>query len=382
MASFWKKLLIFDLSVKNKMENGDGMSLAEFCYPMLQAWDWWHMYNTKDIQIQIGGSDQYGNIIAGVDAVKYIASHHPDPIIRKAKEDYEGLNIPMGFTVPLLTTSSGAKFGKSAGNAIWLEKTQTSVFDLYQFFLRQSDADVARYLRLFTFMPIDQIDAAVAEHMKDPKQRKAQHLLAREFVELVHGPEEAKAAELQHRLIFSKPKDTVQASNGESDAPVPITLNNAPSLKTKLPASLVLTKSIGRILFGAGLAASASEGHRLASSQSAYIGAAPGNQGLPMTTAAVAFTPIKVWKVEDTQKYLIGGEEENKLLILRRGKHHVRIIEVVSDAEWEAMKVRGETGGYPGEEQASKMSQKEDEVEKMVNFKAPKKIGKMPPKIT
>jgi len=112
------------------MESGDGMSFAEFCYPIMQAWDWWRMYNEKGIQMQIGGGDQYGNIVAGIDAIKYVAKSHPDPDIRQEGGVTE-LTIPYGFTVPLLTTASGAKFGKSAGNAIWLDQDQTSLFDLY-----------------------------------------------------------------------------------------------------------------------------------------------------------------------------------------------------------------------------------------------------------
>lgn len=112
------------------MESGDGMSLSEFMYPILQSWDWWHMYHTKNIQIQIGGSDQYGNITAGIDAVTYILKHHVDP---RHRIESPGLHDkPMGFTTPLLTTASGEKFGKSAGNAIWLDKELTSTFDLYQ----------------------------------------------------------------------------------------------------------------------------------------------------------------------------------------------------------------------------------------------------------
>lgn len=113
--------------VKNKMEQGDGMSFSEFTYPLLQGWDWWHMYRTMGVQIQVGGSDQYGNIIAGMDAVKYIAQSHHDQLEGKLPDE----GNPMGLTVPLLTTSSGEKFGKSAGNAIWLDRTMTSPFDLY-----------------------------------------------------------------------------------------------------------------------------------------------------------------------------------------------------------------------------------------------------------
>ena len=117
------------------MEKGDGMSFSEFTYPLLQAWDWWHMYKTLGVQIQIGGSDQYGNIVAGMDAVKYIAQTRQDSAGQEwwlnAEGELKEESAPMGLTVPLLTTSSGEKFGKSAGNALWLDRRMTSPFDLY-----------------------------------------------------------------------------------------------------------------------------------------------------------------------------------------------------------------------------------------------------------
>lgn len=112
------------------MESSDGMSFSEFCYPVLQAWDWWHMFRTNDIQLQIGGADQYGNILSGVDAIKHAAKAVSLEEGTQQKK-HDQLKTPMGFTVPLLTTPSGEKFGKSAGNAVWLDKEQTSVFDLY-----------------------------------------------------------------------------------------------------------------------------------------------------------------------------------------------------------------------------------------------------------
>lgn len=115
------------------MESGDGLSFGEFSYPVLQAYDWWHMYNTfqlNGIQIQIGGADQYGNIMAGIEAINHIRNHHYHPNVRRDRAG--DINKPMGFTVPLLTTSSGEKFGKSAGNAVWLDKDMTSPFELYQ----------------------------------------------------------------------------------------------------------------------------------------------------------------------------------------------------------------------------------------------------------
>ena len=123
-------------SVKTRMQSGDGMSVAEFLYPVIQAWDWWHLYSKQGVQIQIGGSDQFGNILAGMDAINFIRKNHYDPEIRhdeKRMSEEEGfLTRPMGFTIPLLTTASGEKLGKSAGNAVWLDQNMTSPFDLYQ----------------------------------------------------------------------------------------------------------------------------------------------------------------------------------------------------------------------------------------------------------
>lgn len=116
-------------SVKSRMESQEGMSFSEFCYPLLQAWDWWHMYQSRSIQLQIGGADQFGNIITGIEGVKHVARTHPHNDVRVPEEEQNW--EPMGFTVPLMTTSSGEKFGKSAGNAVWLNLEMTSAFDLY-----------------------------------------------------------------------------------------------------------------------------------------------------------------------------------------------------------------------------------------------------------
>lgn len=129
------RVLTTTYSVRNKMEKGDGMSFSEFTYPLLQGWDWWHMYQHSGVQVQIGGSDQYGNIIAGMDAIKSLAQSSVEVSRQspwlgadgKLKDEL----APMGLTVPLLTTASGEKFGKSAGNAVWLDRSMTSPFDLY-----------------------------------------------------------------------------------------------------------------------------------------------------------------------------------------------------------------------------------------------------------
>jgi tyrosyl-tRNA synthetase len=120
-------------SVKSRLDSEDGMALAEFCYPLLQAWDWWHMYQNHNVKVQIGGADQFGNIITGIEALKPLIKVQSLQLSSEGEKSLQ-TDVPSpltGFTVPLLTTSSGEKFGKSAGNAVWLDPTLTTPFDLY-----------------------------------------------------------------------------------------------------------------------------------------------------------------------------------------------------------------------------------------------------------
>ncbi|KAL8940294.1 MAG: hypothetical protein Q9216_002880 [Gyalolechia sp. 2 TL-2023] len=338
-------------TARNKMESGDGLSFGEFSYPVLQAYDWWHMYNNfqlNGIQVQIGGSDQYGNIMAGIEAINHIRKNHYDPDVRRDRAG--DLNKPMGFTVPLLTTSSGEKFGKSAGNAVWLDKDMTSPFDLYQFFLRSSDEDVSRYLKLFTFMPLKDIDATMAAHILNPSKRVAQRQLASEVLSIVHGEEEVKAVEAQHGLLFRSSTNTVKRKAGvakidkESTDLKPQNRdlnflfnkaagpdNPAAAGNVTLPKSLVFSKQIGRILYAAGLVSSRSEGHRLSAAKGAYIGSLPGQHGgMP---DHVEFTPALNWEDHHVNKFIIDG----KLLILRAGKWKVKIVRIVEDEEFDRL---------------------------------------------
>jgi tyrosyl-tRNA synthetase len=116
--------------VKMRMENGEGMAISEFSYPLFQGYDWWHMYANNGVQMQLGGSDQYGNICAGMDAIGHMRSITYEDTHSTREDDL--LKGAFGLTTPLLTTASGEKFGKSAGNAVWLDKDMLSSFDLYQ----------------------------------------------------------------------------------------------------------------------------------------------------------------------------------------------------------------------------------------------------------
>ncbi|KAL8868622.1 MAG: hypothetical protein Q9174_004869 [Haloplaca sp. 1 TL-2023] len=335
---------------RKKMESGDGLSFAEFTYPILQAYDWWHMYNNfplNGVQLQIGGSDQYGNIMAGVDAVNYIRRNHYAPEIRQTDDTFT--KKPMGFTTPLLTTSSGAKFGKSAGNAIWLDKDMTSPFDLYQFFLRSSDDDVHRYLKLFTFMPFFEIEQVMTEQNLDRSKRVAQRRLAREVLSLVHGEEEVKAVEAQHGIFFKPSKTALkrmardasqprEAGHGKSKSNdiTPLLNKHAgpdkpgPASSVTLPRSLVFDQQIGRVLYAAGVVSSRSEGHRLIAKKGAYVGSLPGKQHTNMGNN-IDFTPVGNWTNDYINRFII----DEQLLVLRAGKWRVKMITIIPDAEFE-----------------------------------------------
>jgi tyrosyl-tRNA synthetase len=336
-------------TVKTRLNQGDGMSFAEFSYPLLQAWDWWTLFQ-KGTQVQVGGADQYGNILFGMDAVKAISRNTAIEIKQNPLESE--LDRPIGFTTPLLTAPSGEKFGKSAGNAIWLDKDMTSTFELYQFFVRTPDDTVERYLKLFTFLPLPEI-ASVMEQMKeDPSKRVAQHLLAYEFVHLVHGKEEADAVSLQHRQLFRsrsstgepspmprKPSaggnplsSTAQFETPQSGNPYASQTHfaNMPNARVTLPKSLVFNQQFNKILWSAGLVSSKGEGHRVITNNGAYVGSRPGDSG-PMSDD-LAFTPIRVWPSEKTQDYIMN----DNLLMLKLGKWKFKMVNIVSDEEFRA----------------------------------------------
>ncbi|RSL65025.1 hypothetical protein CEP54_004412 [Fusarium duplospermum] len=312
-------------TVKRKMTEGDGMSLGEFMYPLLQGWDFWHMYNKLGIQMQIGGSDQYGNIVAGIDALKTIRDTEEAPY---AKMPTTWEHEPVGFTVPLLTDSSGAKFGKSAGNAIWLDEFKTSAFDLYGYFVRRSDDEVEKLLKMFTFLPLENIAKTMEEHRANPQERVAQHTLAFEVVSLIHGSQKALQEAKQHEFRFGGSLPSVINEPPEESGI--ITPNNAPRSDIKLPRS-IMKSSPAKILHASGLVGSSSEGQRLLSQQGAYIAAQPG-QKRGLVPGNLSWTPMKAWFPEETSKFLL----DDRMLILRKGKHNVRIVELISDEEWEA----------------------------------------------
>jgi len=157
-------------SVKNRMETG--ISYTEFTYMLIQAYDFWHLWKTERCELQMGGSDQWGNITAGTELIS-----------RKEGAPAHGL------VLPLLTTASGAKFGKSEEGAIYLDPRKTSPYRFFQFWVNSDDRDVERWLRYFTFFPVAEIRALMEEQARDPGKRPAQRRLAEEMTTRIHGPE-------------------------------------------------------------------------------------------------------------------------------------------------------------------------------------------------
>ncbi|MCJ1976832.1 tyrosine--tRNA ligase [Lactococcus paracarnosus] len=155
-------------SVKSRIETG--ISYTEFAYQILQGYDFYQLNENHGITLQIGGSDQWGNMVAGTDLIRKKSGNETHVI-----------------TVPLITDSTGKKFGKSEGNAVWLDADKTSPYEFYQFWLNVADADAVKFLRIFTFLSLDDIDSLAKVFEAAPHERLAQKTLAKEVVSLVHG---------------------------------------------------------------------------------------------------------------------------------------------------------------------------------------------------
>lgn len=183
-------------SVRARMESETGMSYCEFSYQLIQAYDFLHLWDAEQCRIQIGGSDQWGNITAGTD------------LIRKLRG-----GEAFGMTFPIICDSSGQKFGKTAGNAIYLDHNRTSYYDFYQFFIRTEDADVIRFLKIFTFLPLDQIETIARELATAPEKRLAQRTLADEMTRIVHGAEGLAIAQRASQVLFGGSMEGMKADD-------------------------------------------------------------------------------------------------------------------------------------------------------------------------
>ena len=232
-------------SVNRRLETAEGISYTEFSYLVLQAYDFLQLFDRHGCTLQMGGSDQWGNITAGIDLVRKV---------RAGKAH--------GLVWPLMQTSSGVKFGKTEAGTVWLDPTLTSPFRFYQFWLNTEDRDVVRYLKCFTFLEraeIDTLARATAEH---PDRRNGQRALARAVTALVHGADHVQRAEQAAQVLFS---DNLA---GASVDDVLMVFEDAPSTGLSLPADGM---AIADMLVAVKLAPSKSEAMRLLKSGGVYV---------------------------------------------------------------------------------------------------------------
>ncbi|MFL5515100.1 MAG: tyrosine--tRNA ligase, partial [Gemmatimonadales bacterium] len=269
-------------SVQSRLDSG--ISYTEFSYMLVQAYDFWHLFRTEGCELQMGGSDQWGNITAGAQLVD--------------KREHQQVH---GMVFPLITTASGAKFGKSEAGNVWLDPERTKPYTFYQFWLNTDDRDVERYLKLFTFLRLDRIAASMDEHAREPGRRVAQRLLAREVTATVHGDAAAEQAIQTSAALF-----------GGNDRGTEFSAEDLPDMperrisRSELPEGLPVID----VLVASGLASSKADARRGIQGKGFYLNGQP-IEDLELTLG------------EDA----LQGPPDQRFVILRKGKkNYVRLV--------------------------------------------------------
>jgi len=273
-------------SVNRRLESQDGISFTEFSYLLLQAYDFLQLFDRYGCVLQLGGSDQWGNITAGIDLIRKL----------RAKRAH-------GLVMPLVTAASGVKFGKTEEGAVWLDAARTSPFRFYQFWLNVDDRDVVAYLKYFTFLEPASVAALQASVAAAPEKREAQRALAREVTALVHGRDQVGRAEHAASLLFGEDITALPAED------VLAVFDDVPS--TNLPsADLGATgMSVVDLAVRARLAPSKGEARRLVLSGGVYI-----------NNRRVADPQSRV-----TREHAIGGQ----VFVLRKGSKHSHLVRLI-----------------------------------------------------
>jgi tyrosyl-tRNA synthetase len=274
-------------SVRNRIDREEGISFTEFSYMLLQSYDFLHLYDHEGCKLQTGGSDQWGNITAGVE------------LIRKVRG---GERQAYGMVYPLIVKADGTKFGKSESGTVWLSEQRTSPYRFYQFWLNTDDRDVVNYLKLFTFLPAEQVQelqAAVTEH---PEQRDAQRILAREMTGLVHGQTALERSMQASQALFG----------GEITG---LTGEDIQDIFAEVPSSLLPKQdlegeglNIIDLLVNTGFLKSKGEARRAVTEGGIYLN----NQRVSEANQAV------------TTSYLLDG----RFLVLRRGRKNYHLVQI------------------------------------------------------
>lgn len=269
-------------SVKNRI-GGEGMSFTEFTYQLIQGYDFYHLHQNKNCKIQMGGSDQWGNIVTGTELIK-------------RKTDGNGFAL----TTPLLKKADGTKFGKSEGGNIWLDKNRTTPYKFYQYWLRSSDVDAENFIKVFTLLSENEINSLIDEHRLAPHKRLLQKTLAEHVTRTVHGEEELQNAIDASELLFSNNTSSILKNLSETDLL---------SVFVDVPHGKVsnIDMSINDILFESGFLKSKSDARRSLKENS---------------------ISVNKEKVNDQFRLSINDLIHNKYVLLQRGKKNYFLLNV------------------------------------------------------
>ena len=273
-------------SVKQRIERDDvGISFTEFAYSLLQGYDFAELNKRHGAVLEIGGSDQWGNITAGIDLTRRL----------NQKQVF-------GLTLPLVTKSDGTKFGKTEGGAVWLNAKKTSPYQFYQFWLKVADADVYKFLKYFTFLSIEEIDAIEAKDKASGTKPEAQRILAEEMTRLIHGEEALAAAQRISESLFAEDQSSLTESDFEQ-----LALDGLPTFEVSESLNVVET------LVKTGLASSNKEARGFVNSKAVLLNGKPAEANNPNHAAE---------KPDDA--YMLTNEHKrfSKYTIVRRGKRN------------------------------------------------------------
>lgn len=279
-------------SVKKRFdpnENTDGMSFTEFSYQLLQGYDFLHLYRQKGLTLQMGGSDQWGNITTGTELIRRIAG-----------------GKAYALTCPLITKADGTKFGKSEGGNVWLDAEKTSPYKFYQYWINVSDEDAQRYIKIFTMLSREQIEQLISEHQAAPHLRVLQNKLAEELTVLVHGREELQKAQKASQILFgNSTSDDLRQLDAKTFLEVFDGVPQAEVTRTNIAAGLDM---IAALSAKTGFIASNSEARRALKEKS-----------------------IAVNKEKVEESYIIGEKDiiDDKFVLLQRGKKNYFVIVIV-----------------------------------------------------
>lgn len=273
-------------SVKRRIESEDGISFTEFSYMLLQSYDYLVLYDQYQCRLQMGGSDQWGNIVAGVDLIRRV----------RGGKAY-------GIVSPLVTTATGVKFGKTEAGAVWLDSSLTSPYRFYQFWLNTDDADVIQYLKYFTWLTREEIDTLQQSLEAHPEQREAQRTLAREVTLMVHGQSGLSSAEKASQVLFGGDMSGISADE------VADIFQDVPS--SDLPKTELEDEGmpIVELMATAGIAKSKGEARRLLQGGGVYLN----NQ-----------------KVEPTHQVTLQDSIDGQFLVIRKGRKNYHLIRILA----------------------------------------------------